>query len=139
MLEDVIKILMAPAARLAILGPGGIGKTSLALAALHDPRLAEIFHQKYFISCESVLTVQDLLVTMASHLGISVIQDLERVILRFLADVAPCILILDNFETPWEFSEESRRTMEQFLSLLTEIDQLKVIVRGSFCDSCNCV
>ncbi|KAF7358086.1 NB-ARC domain-containing protein [Mycena venus] len=86
------------------------------------------FPKKYFISCESVLTLQDLLVTIASHLGILVTQDAKRVILRFLADVAPCILILDNFETPWEFSEESRRTMEQFLSLLTEIDDLKLIV-----------
>ncbi|KAJ7822000.1 P-loop containing nucleoside triphosphate hydrolase protein, partial [Mycena olivaceomarginata] len=127
-LEDVMKILMAPAARLAILGTGGIGKTSLALAALHDPRLAELSLQKYFISCESVLTLQDLLVTMASHLGILVTQDVKRVILRFLADVAPCILVLDNFETPWEFSEESRRTIEQFLSLLTEIYDLKLIV-----------
>ncbi|KAJ6586036.1 hypothetical protein B0H19DRAFT_1060208 [Mycena capillaripes] len=130
MLENVIKILMTPAARLAILGLGGIGKTSLALAALHDPRLVEIFHQKYFISCESVLTAQDLLVTMAAHLGLSVIQDLKRVILRFLADVAPCILVLNSFETPWEFSEVLRRSMEQFLSLLTEIDQLQLILRA---------
>ncbi|KAJ7819866.1 P-loop containing nucleoside triphosphate hydrolase protein, partial [Mycena leptocephala] len=115
--------------RVAILGSAGIGKTSLALAALHDPRLVLKFPRKYFLSCESVVTVQDMLITMASYLGIvATNRDLKRLILQSLAEGGPCILVLDNFETPWEFSKESRSKIEEFLSLLTEIEQLAVVV-----------
>lgn len=127
-LEDIVQILLRPPSRVAILGTGGVGKTSLALKCLHDPRLAEIFHQKYFVSCESVHTVESLLVTMASHLGITPERNLKRVVLRFLAEIGPCIVILDNLETPWEFSEESRRTIEEFLSCLSEIEHLTLVV-----------
>ena len=39
-LEAAISIILSsPPARVAILGPGGIGKTTLALYLLHDPRV----------------------------------------------------------------------------------------------------
>ncbi|KAJ7288829.1 hypothetical protein C8J57DRAFT_1495098 [Mycena rebaudengoi] len=38
-LQDTIKILVQDSARIAILGTGGIGKTSLAMAALHDSQI----------------------------------------------------------------------------------------------------
>jgi hypothetical protein len=128
-LENILQILLRPPARVAILGSAGIGKTSLALAALHDPRIVLKFPRRYFVSCESVLTVQELLITMASHLGtVAMNRDLKRVILQFLAEGGPCTLVLDNFETPWEFSKEGRSKIEEFLSLLTEIEQLAVVV-----------
>jgi hypothetical protein len=79
--------------------------------------------------------MQDLLLTLASYLAIVASnRDLKRLILQFLAEGEPCILVLDNFETPWEFSEESRSKMEEFLSHLTEIEQLALVVCRLFCD-----
>ena len=40
------------------MGPGGIGKTSIALAALHSPEIIERFGDKrFFMSCEATTTV----------------------------------------------------------------------------------
>ena len=41
-------------ARIAILGAGGMGKTTLALSSLHDPAVIEHFPLRYFVSCEAV-------------------------------------------------------------------------------------
>ncbi|KAJ7258620.1 hypothetical protein C8J57DRAFT_1234216 [Mycena rebaudengoi] len=128
-LERMLRILLMWPARVAILGSAGIGKTSLALAALHDARLVLKFPRRYFVSCEGVLSIQDLLLTLSSYLAIvATNRDLKGLILQSLAEGGPCILVLDNFETPWEFSEESRSKTEEFLSHLTEIEQLALVV-----------
>ncbi|KAJ7219835.1 hypothetical protein C8J57DRAFT_1536996 [Mycena rebaudengoi] len=48
-LQDIIKILVQDSARIAILGTGGIGKTSLATAALHDPQVEAKYSRCYFV------------------------------------------------------------------------------------------
>ncbi|KZV68394.1 hypothetical protein PENSPDRAFT_687265 [Peniophora sp. CONT] len=48
-------------ARIAILGPGGIGKTSILLAVLYDPEVVQIFADcRYFLSCESITSAKGL-------------------------------------------------------------------------------
>ncbi|KAJ7235125.1 hypothetical protein C8J57DRAFT_1378777 [Mycena rebaudengoi] len=67
-------------AHLAILGPGGMGKTSLAKSALHHPDVS-----------------------------------------------GPTLLLLDNFETPWE-DLKRRNEVEEFLSLLTDVPHLALLL-----------
>jgi predicted ATPase len=45
-----------------ILGSGGIGKTTLALAVLHDDEVAKKYSYRYFVSCDGI-TSMDLLLT----------------------------------------------------------------------------
>src|SRR5688572_10119960 len=48
-------ILSENGAHLAILGPGGIGKTAIARTILHDKRIIQAFKKnRHFISCETV-------------------------------------------------------------------------------------
>jgi hypothetical protein len=42
-------------------------------------------------------------------------------------DAPPSLLVLDNLETSWE-SVSSRKEVEEFLSLLTDVPQLGLMV-----------
>ncbi|KAG6830447.1 hypothetical protein H0H87_008085 [Tephrocybe sp. NHM501043] len=54
-IDDIVRIIQQNSpARIAILGSGGIGKTSLALSVLHDERILQRFRDaRSFLSCEA--------------------------------------------------------------------------------------
>jgi GTPase SAR1 family protein len=118
---------MQASPRIAILGPGGIGKTSLAIAVLHKAEVAEKYPQKYFILCHSSRGRAELLANIVAHIGLERGASASRVIQYFSAS-PPTLLILDNFETTWEI-RESRPEVENFLSLLADVPQLAIMVR----------
>ena len=58
-------------ARIAILGPPGYGKTTLANAVLTDECIQEHFGKaRYFVACESVFSAGALLAELAKTLGL---------------------------------------------------------------------
>ncbi|KAJ7192286.1 hypothetical protein GGX14DRAFT_596092 [Mycena pura] len=59
-LSEVVTTLKSDSARVAILGAGGMGKTSLSIAAIHDPDVAKKFNNRYFVPCQSNATRSDL-------------------------------------------------------------------------------
>ncbi|KAF8198693.1 P-loop containing nucleoside triphosphate hydrolase protein, partial [Mycena galopus ATCC 62051] len=128
------KLLGSEPFRAVILGPGGIGKSSLALATLHQRELVSHFGaHRYFISLESSTSASDMLSAIATFLGIEDSPKMARAIIRHLSDLAtPCVLVLDNLEDCWE-PAASRTGVEDFLSLLSEIPhlQLMVTMRGA--------
>ncbi|KAJ7928345.1 hypothetical protein B0H13DRAFT_2311624 [Mycena leptocephala] len=126
-LKDLIDALLHGPARVAILGPGGMGKTTLAMAALHHPAIWEKYNLKHFISCESASTCGDLVASIGLHLGLEPSRQLSKAIVRHLGQCGPCLVVLDNFETPWE-SIESRAQVEEFISLLADIPSFALLV-----------
>ncbi|KAF7364975.1 TPR-like protein [Mycena venus] len=48
-------------AHVAIVGAGGIGKTSIALTSIHHPDVQKEFHQQFFLSCEAIFTADNLI------------------------------------------------------------------------------
>jgi tetratricopeptide (TPR) repeat protein len=85
-----------------VLGPAGIGKSTVCLQALHDPRVAGRFGvRRYFVRLDGAATAKDLLATVAAVLGIPVGQAGIGNVIAHLAD-SPAALALDNLETPWE-------------------------------------
>ncbi|KAJ7871119.1 hypothetical protein B0H13DRAFT_2555641 [Mycena leptocephala] len=103
-LKDLIDSLLSDPARVAILGPGGMGKTTLAMAALHHPEIMEKYNLRHFISCESANTCGDLVTNIGLHLGLEPSFRLSNAIVHHFGQCGPCLVVLDNFETP---SEES--------------------------------
>ncbi|KAJ7114644.1 hypothetical protein C8R43DRAFT_961257 [Mycena crocata] len=127
-LSDILELLEKKAPRIAILGPGGMGKTTLAKAVLHEPEIQEKFGQhRYFVACDAVSTKAELVSLVGIHLGLKPEKDLIRPIIRFLSSNPACLLILDNLETVWD-PLESRRDVEEFLSLLTDVEQMALLV-----------
>ncbi|KAJ6549147.1 P-loop containing nucleoside triphosphate hydrolase protein, partial [Mycena vulgaris] len=126
-LQEIVSTLKQDFARIAILGTGGMGKTSLAIAALQHSDIAGKFANRFFIPCHSTATRADLIASIASHLGVHVGPNLARKVVRHLSYGPPTLLILDNFETPWE-PTSSRPGVEEFLSLLTDVPHVALII-----------
>ncbi|KAJ7155780.1 hypothetical protein C8R46DRAFT_1196518 [Mycena filopes] len=97
------EILAQEAPRIAILGGGGMGKTSLARAALHHGETCSKFQARFFVSAEAATTAIELAALIGLHLGLNPGSNLIRPVVRYFAQqTSPCLLVLDNLETPWE-------------------------------------
>jgi AAA+ ATPase superfamily predicted ATPase len=127
-LEHILEILTHDSPRVAILGGGGMGKTSLARAALHHEDIVNKFEYRYFVTAESATNSVELAALIGLHLGLDPGKDLTTPIVQYFSRRPPCLLILDNLESPWE-PVKSRGEIEELLSLLTDIPHLALMVR----------
>ncbi|KAJ6603297.1 P-loop containing nucleoside triphosphate hydrolase protein, partial [Mycena vulgaris] len=126
-LEHIVQNLMQESARIAILGSGGMGKTSLARAALHYPAVAGKYQYRFFVACDSATTDIELAELVGSHLGLKPAKNITKTVIQYLSRSPPCLLVLDNLETSWE-EPESRAGVEEFLSLLTDMQHLALMI-----------
>ncbi|KAJ7206693.1 P-loop containing nucleoside triphosphate hydrolase protein, partial [Mycena rebaudengoi] len=126
-LQDVVDILVQDSAHIAILGTGGMGKTSIATAALHNQLVESKYSHRYFVPCHSSPTCTELVATIADHIGLEKGSNMAQKIAHHFAHAPPSLLILDNLKTPWE-SLSSRSEVEEFLSLLTDVPHLGLMI-----------
>jgi tetratricopeptide (TPR) repeat protein len=85
-----------------VLGPPGIGKSTVTLVGLNDARVAAAYGaRRFFVRCESVRSRADLAAAIATAIGCQVGPHVEAAIVADLR-TAPAALALDNLETPWE-------------------------------------
>ena len=87
--------------RVAIMGPGGMGKTSVSLAIINDSRVIEHFERSW-IQCEQATSIPLLTLVIAKSLDIKAPSNdpLKDVQLLLQQSEKPRLLIFDNFETP---------------------------------------
>ncbi|KAJ7478250.1 hypothetical protein FB451DRAFT_1086906, partial [Mycena latifolia] len=124
----IIRTFEQEAPRIAILGAGGMGKTSLARAILHHPKIAGRYEQhRLFVACDTASNSAQLAALIGAHIGLNPGHDLTGSIIHHFASGPPSLLILDNLETIWE-PRESRRDTENFMSLLTDVVHLALII-----------
>jgi predicted ATPase/DNA-binding SARP family transcriptional activator len=127
--------LADPAIRLVtILGPGGVGKTRLALATaerqLYDQQPSSFPHGVYFVPLASVATADLLLPAIAETIGFHFYEGDEpkAQLLRYLRP-KKLLLVLDNFEhlqDGVELVAEIRQTAPAVRLLVTSRERLNL-------------
>jgi predicted ATPase len=130
-LSEILKLFSQGTPRIAILGAGGMGKSSLARAVLHHTGITTRYQDRFFVACDSAASQQDLANLIAGHLGLKPGENLTRPVIQQFSHGPPCLLILDNLETLWD-RRECRDSIEEFLSLLTDVDHLALVVSVDF-------
>jgi tetratricopeptide (TPR) repeat protein len=100
--EDLVATLLTdPPPPTPVLGPAGVGKSTVCLAALHEPRVAERYgERRWFVRCNAAENGEAVLAEVAAALSLPVGPDLAGQALAHLAQ-APAVVVLDNAEMPW--------------------------------------
>ncbi|KAJ7472532.1 hypothetical protein FB451DRAFT_1469264 [Mycena latifolia] len=125
-LKEIVDILHKNSPRVIILGAGGMGKTTLAKAALYHPEIASKYEQCFFVVADSVTTSVELSGLIGEHIGFKPAKDLTKQVIHYFATTGPSLLILDNLETSWE-PIESRGEIEELLAKLTDLPHLALM------------
>ncbi|KAJ7796242.1 hypothetical protein B0H13DRAFT_1934655 [Mycena leptocephala] len=83
--------------------------------------------QQFFIACDSAATQVELAALIGAHVGLKPGRDITGPVIQYFSSSSETLLILDNLETLWE-PVESRGKIEEFLSLLTGVDPLALVI-----------
>ncbi|KAG6905190.1 hypothetical protein DXG01_004356, partial [Tephrocybe rancida] len=115
---------------MCLLGPGGMGKTSTSLAVMNHPDVEARFaeHLRVWVPCVKAPSTSLLIDTLCTSLGISIksgnpLSD----ILLVLRTSPPIVLVLDNFETPWN-AAEGQSEVEQVIRDINRIPHVTLFV-----------
>ncbi len=109
-------LLLTTPRPIPILGPPGVGKTTLSLEAIHEQRVKDKFgDRRFFVRCDGAKSKDALLTEIALNLGLETGPDLGRRLFQDL-ETKPAILLLDNAETPWHSDTVA---VEEFLTELS--------------------
>ena len=118
------------ACRIALMGSGGIGKTSAGLHIFHHPDVVYRFeHHRYFVACDAITTSDSLATTILQVMGAQLVnsENPNTTLHRVLMALPPSLIFLDNFETPWD-AEPSKLGVEDILSKIGASPKISLMV-----------
>jgi tetratricopeptide (TPR) repeat protein/transcriptional regulator with XRE-family HTH domain len=126
--EVVANLVADPPRPTLILGAPGIGKTNLALAALHHDGVAKRYgRRRHFVRCEGATTASAVVIELARVLGLPLVGADPLASCLTELDMAPAVVCLDNAETPWE---PDTLQSEDLFEHLAGVGALVVSLRG---------
>ena len=130
LVSDLVRQLIAhPSASLAVLGSGGMGKTSVAIALLHHHgTIAQYDSRRYFLSCEALIDVDSMVISLAKLLDIPASSDLLTAVVIHMNSSSHSILLLDNLESVWLRDGAPVPSVDDLLGRLAQIPSLSLVV-----------
>ena len=135
LVEDIAQLLLREeTSRVCILGPGGMGKTSVSLAVVELPLIKERFREENVIWVPCIEATSATLLLEILHIQLQVPGDqqvtLERIISELNTLKQPRLIVVDNFETPWNGNQKQVGDILRRLAMLSHIAIL-VTMRGA--------
>lgn len=116
-------------ARIAVLGPIGYGKTTLANAVLsHDRVIKHFSDARYFVTCESASTPGALHIEIARALGILDGSDVSWSYICAFLNAQESILCLDHFDSPWDQASDIKASTEDLLLGMAELHSVTLLI-----------
>ena len=126
-------ILQEDNSRVCILGPGGMGKTSVSLAVVDLPIIKERFPSGniVWVPCSKATSATLLLETLYIQLGIPGDKKvtLDEILSQLNTKKQPRLIVLDNLEKPWHGDQNKVSIILRELDMLSHIAIL-VTMRG---------
>jgi tetratricopeptide (TPR) repeat protein len=114
----------------ALMGTGGIGKTSIALTALYNKAVILKFgDRRHFVPCDELgdnVSIDSLVQLIAKSVGFKLRGTNQVPLLKFLSNV-PILLALDNAETILEHPQ-SYDAILPLISMLASTENISLIV-----------
>jgi tetratricopeptide (TPR) repeat protein len=142
--NDIVRLLLQEeTSRVCILGPGGMGKTSTSLAVVESTLLQAYFPPGNCVWVPCIEATSATLLLEILYIQLQVPGDkqvtLEKIISELNASKEPRLILLDNFETPWNAPGGTQKQVSDILRKLAMLNHLAILVtmRGTFppCDA----
>jgi tetratricopeptide (TPR) repeat protein len=139
LVQDIVQLLLQEkTSRVCVLGPGGMGKTSVALAVAESPLLQERFSPDncVWVPCIEATSAALLLEILCVQLQVSGNKQvrLEKIISELDAAKEPRLILFDNFETPLNAPGGSQKEVSDILRRLAMLSHVAILVtmRGTY-------
>jgi len=142
---DIARLLLEQeTSRVCILGPGGMGKTSVSLAVVELPVIKERFPGGNIIWVPCIEATSATLLLEILYIQLQVPGDKQATLGKIIAELdaskQPRLILLDNFETPWNaVSDGTQKQVSDILRKLAMLSHVAILVtmRGTYppCDA----
>ena len=126
--------------RVCILGTGGMGKTSVALGVVEQPLIKARFIPENitWVPCIEATSATLLLEILSTQLQVPGQPTIDKIISLLATSTQPRLILLDNFETPYNTLDGAQRQVEDTLRWLAMSGHVAILVtmRGRYppCD-----
>jgi tetratricopeptide (TPR) repeat protein len=141
--EEIARLLLQEeTSRVCILGPGGMGKTAVSLAIVESPLIEARFPGGNLVWVPCIEATSATLLLEILYIQLQVPRDkqvtLEKIISELNASKERRLILLDNFETPWNVPGGTQKQVGDILRRLAKLSHVAILItmRGRYppCD-----
>ena len=134
MVEDIAQLLLQEeTSRVCILGPGGMGKTSVSLAVVELPFIKKRFTRGNTVWVPCIAATSATLLLEILYIQLQIPGDKEVTLEKIISELdtlkQPRLIVVDNFETSWNGNHKQVGDILRRLAMLSHIAIL-VTMRG---------